>query len=370
MSRGESATVAVSGWLILGLAVVRRDQRARGTGRFIGRLSMLRGDTTTVEVDVSSAVFTTPDGEPRTVVVFARRCRLSCTGRPSARHRTRRFQPGGVRSTRRGACRRAARDHLVLGLVYVRAGNPSGTRATPHAESLRAVAAALNAESRLGEVVGQVARDHSAMIVSADDTDGLSATIRLLAAACGCDQRAVPDTEPLTRRVHDDRGAYLGLTIRSGPTRRCPQDGRTREVRRCPERRASTRLSFRMLRRPTALVRIALETCGQNSIRQNGNLKVLRLLAARCSYQEIALLIVHFDQHREDPCIAHLHEARREQPHASGRTSHGDGTVTRLLLFGARPPHPMHSSSLATREKQSVDFGRITLVAEALEVRS
>jgi len=45
-------------------------QARESTGRFFGELSMLRGDGTTFEAEVSSAVFENEFAEPRTVVVF------------------------------------------------------------------------------------------------------------------------------------------------------------------------------------------------------------------------------------------------------------------------------------------------------------
>lgn len=298
---------------------VRGVEERKRTGRFAGRLSFIRGDRTTVELDVTSAVFPTDDGELRTVIVM----------REAIDEKTL-TDASGVLSRQtfiafaEERLRRANREHLRVGLVYIRAEEQT-------------IGHTLSAESRAGDIVGRVALNDFVVLVTEHDADSASAVARRV-ARCAAPFRAhvgfieidtdavrafVEIVDEATKRV--DQHESLGPDVCNPATRGCLFD----------------------LSSPRTLVELGEPTVALTT-RES---EVLQLLAARRSYQEIARTL-YVSLNTVKTHVSRIYAKLG----VNGRRA-AVQRATALGLASGPPPRNVD---------RAVDFGRITLIAEAL----
>jgi DNA-binding CsgD family transcriptional regulator/GGDEF domain-containing protein len=339
------------------------EERKR-TGRFVGSLSMLRGDATSVEVDLSSAVFANDDGALRTVVVFREAPKRATPADDIAL-----IDPSGVSNRpafihlAEQQFRRAARDHLVVGLVFVRADHSDGTAPGTREASRRAIAASLSAECRLGDVVGRVGRDDFAVIVGEHDMDALSANLRLISTRVHAYDRR--SSTPYSAHVgfatiDPSRGERLTAILADAAQKMDEHEEQQRA-----SAAAGAHPCLFAIDDPSHVLPVEIDVTVPNVVLSKRELTVIQLLAARRSYREIAqTLFISLNTVKSH--VSHVYTKL-------GANNRKDAVERALAMGLCTAPVPQSPPVVRTVDawgaganNRSVDFGRITLVAEAL----
>lgn len=329
------------------------EERSR-TGRFTGRLSMLRHDGTTFETGVSSAVFAAADGEDRTVTVI--REVGPGTGEAAEADNVVLVDPSGVSNrpafVHLAEQQRDASRH-ALGLVYVRLAevDADGVSRSPSERSRRVLAAGLRAACRWGDVVGRVDDDDFAMLVRDEHDVGLATVVHSIHASLQAtrgDTPARPHIHVGVRTIEPDDGAGM-LAVLDDAARRMSQHVAWEHADRRP---LSTRCYF-TLDHPTVLESTVCESTHGRVVLTDREHEVLRLLATRSSFREIAqALYVSLN-------TVKTHVSRVYMKLGVGTRQDAVTAARRAGLLLADPEVREASSP-------AVDFGRIALVARAL----
>jgi DNA-binding CsgD family transcriptional regulator len=263
-------------------------ERARA-GRFLGPLSLCRGDGTTIELVVSSAVFTDRDGEARTVTVMRAAetpARLD-TSTPNLVL----MDPCGVANRPafvalgEQQCRKAEREHLPIGLLYARLSGTrgaGGTRLRLPSDALRTSFAALFGEDcGWGDVLGRVGENDFAMLVS-DDNAGTRAIARSVSVRV----RGYNDRASGRLRIHlggmpvvSDQTVVELLELAAA---------RMHEHVASPHDGGASGCCFFSLNDPSVPLHVDADAAGPATALTARELAVLRLLALHRSNKEIA----------------------------------------------------------------------------------
>jgi DNA-binding CsgD family transcriptional regulator/GGDEF domain-containing protein len=341
------------------------------TGRFVGTLSMLRGDGTPAEFAVSSAVFPNADGEFRTVVVMREAADAPETADVAF------VDPSGVLNApafinqAEQQCRSAARHHLGLALVYFRLAevDGAGRLEPPGPDAQRTFAEVLRAESRWGDVVGRVERDDFVMLVHDDEGDSLSAIVRPIYAHV----EALNVNAPRRLHVHvgtkhfrPDADTRVMTMLNDASTSMCKHENRANSFDRPCARRCFFALDDPSVLAPAEVV--SPTNIPELTERERA---VMRLLATRRSYKEIARTL-YVSLNTVKTHVSHVYSklgvSSRKEAVARAKAA-GLVTAEPPVLLAAPADDAtidlLHEEPPASHHHE-VDFGRIALVVQAL----
>jgi PAS domain S-box-containing protein len=326
----------------------------RRTWRFAGPLAFVHGDGSSIELNVSAAIFPDADGELRSVVVMRPPVSegavladgndpafIDSSGVPN--------RPGFVHLAEQ-QCHNAHRGKLRLGLVYIRLehARDQGLATPPTASDRHQFATMLDTDSEWGDVIGRVAENDFAMLVR-NDSDGVTALINAIYARL--DTAAVRLHVGVKSFVPDVRTRVVSMLV-DAEARMAEHEASDRA------HHAGSAHCFFVLDRPDESVDHIVVLADDLPALTERESAVLRLLASRRSYDEIAqALFVSVNTVKTH--VSHVYAKLG----ANSRNEAVDKAGAIGLLSGrsAQAAAPALGAS-----EESVDFGRIALVAEAL----
>lgn len=330
-------------------------ERAR-LGRFAARLPLVRGDGSRLEADLSSAIFANADGEPRGIVVirdvasdvdadegmpnYALLDETGVSNRPAFIHAAEQQR------------RHAMRSNLGLGLLFIRLAEvgDSGKPVAPSDESLRAFAPLLSADARWGDIVGRVGERDFAMVVPGGDAEETLSAIRPISRRVELHNRHAARPLQIHVGIHEiatnDPNGLLALLDRAALSMSEHVSLVERDIRPCASRCCFT------LDDPRTQISVTTAAEARLSERE---LSVLRLLATRRSYREIA-----------DALFVSMNTVKTHVSHVYGKlgVNGRKAAVARGRETGLLSGDPQVDPSAVA--DAAVDFGRISLIARAL----
>ncbi len=351
--RGGLADPADERW------VIGVEERSR-TGRFVGPLSFRRGDGTMIELNVSSAVFRNSDGDLRSVVVMRPPVQDASPEDAAV------IDPSGIPNLpafihlAEEQLRKAARDHLALGLAYLRVVPDTDASGRDHDVSRQRIAARISAECRIGDMIGRVGANDFAILLTGQDTEELLAVTQLGVSRIREDDLAPSIGVHVGFMTIDSHGDKRVIEILDQARRTMDEHEKRQGASSCAtSRRCLFALDGSSVRSPVDL------DAGNGGVSLTAReLEVIRLLAARRSYREIAqTLYIALNTVKTHVSSAYMKlGVNGREPAIERARSLG------LLAAPTRPTTADRATRSPERETNGplVDFGRLTLVARAL----